>query len=406
MQAQGIKNFRSIGVQKTLDFEVNHPDHLFYGNDTVISNSHSTAYGELCCISIFLKFNYPLNFYLEALKLSKQKQKPTDTIAEIARELPYFNIKLLPPDLIKSDVDFKIEGENIRYGLSAIKAVAEKSISKVHQFINKEKANLFDVFQAAQQAKLNSTVFLALIESGALDSFSENRQRTSLCWRVFTQLTAREVQYCLKNGEKYDFDIIEALKDFLNWADSSGKKIGKESRLETLRKKCEPYSRIYVENKKHPNVSEYIHEKEFLGYSQHSLKRLFEKYPYLKNVREIKEESYENDKVLLVGEIIKAVITTTRKTNKKCCRIDVADETGVVTVGFYNDKWANYIAANPAPEEGQIVYIEGKKGDGNTIWGDTLQIQALEIYLRVRDLKKLEKKESKIQEAELVEETT
>ena len=39
---------------------------------------------------------------------------PHEEIAKISQELSHFDIKLLPPDLNKSDIDFKIEGKNIR----------------------------------------------------------------------------------------------------------------------------------------------------------------------------------------------------------------------------------------------------------------------------------------------------
>jgi len=35
-------------------------------------------------------------------------------------------IKLLGPNLLKSEMDFSVEGENIRFGLTSIKGIAEK----------------------------------------------------------------------------------------------------------------------------------------------------------------------------------------------------------------------------------------------------------------------------------------
>jgi DNA polymerase III alpha subunit len=48
----------------------------------------------------------------------------------------YFGTKLLPPHIIKSDMDFKIEGEDIRFGLLSIKGISDKSIEKLNNFKN------------------------------------------------------------------------------------------------------------------------------------------------------------------------------------------------------------------------------------------------------------------------------
>lgn len=361
--------------------------------DYSFNKSHAVSYAMMTAASVYLKFCHPLDFFVEALKLCKEKQDPIEEISSLVRELPHFGIKLLPPDLVKSGVDFKKENGNIRYGLSSIKSVAEKSIVKIQQFINKDRTNLFELFESAKQAKLNSTVFLALIETGCMDEIESNRQRVGLAWRVYNQLTPREIQYCLKNGEKYDYDLVLALRDFLNWVDISGKKIGKESRLVTLRKKCEPYFQIYRENSKTPNLSEYMHEKELLGTSQHNLRQLFVEYPNLQSVDKIKTSLYEKDSIHAVVEIIDIKIATAKKSDKKYCRLEIADETGVFSVIYTDEKWSNYIAKNPAPQEGQIIRIKGTKGL-DIIWGEELFIQHLDIYLRVRDLKKLQKKES------------
>lgn len=399
MQVKKIRSIKSLGIQKTLDFEVNHPDHNFYGNNTVISNSHSTAYAETAAISVFLKGNYPLQFFLEALNLTKQKAKPIEAIAEIARELPHFGIKLLPPDLIKSGIDFKIENGNIRYGLSAIKSVAQKSISKVQDFIDKDKANLFNLFHSAKLSKINSNIFLALIESGAMDDFCEERQKVTLSWRIFNKLTPREMQYCIKNGEKYRYDIILAMKDYLNWKDSNGKPLTKESRLNTIRTECEPYFKIYHENSKTPQLSEFMHERALLGHSRHKMKDLFESKSNLVSIQEIKDNLEVKDKVRFVAEILKVNVNTSKKTEKKYCKMEVADETGTIEVGLFADKWERYSETKKAPEEGQIFFFTGSKGEG-IIWLDNADAQLLNIFMRTGDLRKLEKKENQKLEAE------
>ncbi len=54
-----------------------------------------------------------------------------------------------------------------------------------------------------------------------------------------------------------------------------------------------------------------------------------------------------------------------------------------------------YLSANPVPEEEEIVYVEGKRGDSN-VWINRMSIQDYKIALNIKDLKKqLKEKKSK-----------
>ena len=90
------------------------------------NKSHSISYAYLAAVTVYLKFNYPQQFFLSLLKYAKFEPNSHEEIAKISQELSHFDIELLQPDLNKSDIDFKIEGKNIRYGLNSIKGVSTK----------------------------------------------------------------------------------------------------------------------------------------------------------------------------------------------------------------------------------------------------------------------------------------
>ena len=85
------------------------------------NKSHSIAYAALAAATVYLKFNYPKEFFLALLQMSKFEPDPIAEISKIQKELVHFNIELLRPDILKSKDDFSIEGDNIRFGLSSIK---------------------------------------------------------------------------------------------------------------------------------------------------------------------------------------------------------------------------------------------------------------------------------------------
>ena len=395
-----IKSFIRLGVKKTIDLEVDSKDHNFYINNLVTSNSHSYAYSRTTALSVYCKFKHPQHFFLEALKLTKEKQDPSSEISGIVQEFNYFGMKLLPPSLVKSDKDFKIEDNNIRFGLEAIKGISEKSILQVQEFINKDKANLFQVFQAALQSKMNATVMNALIEVGCLDDLTPyDRQKTALCAKIWKELTSKEQCFCIENGHNYDFDLIKMLKCYLDWVSPNGKKIGTESRLNTLRSKTSSFFEIFKQNSVNPMVSQWLFEKKLLGYCPSiNLSELFDEYTNLLKVINIKYDLEEKNQLKLVGEVKCVNTGTAKKSGNKYAKITVADETGTIDCLFSGDRWVAYLEKNGEPQEDQLIYIEGSRGgssDDPIIFINKAQIQFLHIFARISDLKRFQEKELK-----------
>ena len=176
------------------------------------NKSHSISYAYLAAITIYLKFNYPEQFFLSLLKYAKYEPNSHEEIAKISQELPHFDIKLLPPDLNKSDIDFKVEGKNIRYGLNSIKGVSDKVLVSLLDFREDSFKNKYEVFMSAKQAGLNIGILSALIQAGLLDSFvSKNRCRLVLEAQTFNILTDREKRNFIALGEAYDYDILNSI---------------------------------------------------------------------------------------------------------------------------------------------------------------------------------------------------
>ena len=92
------------------------------------NKSHSVSYAALAASTVYLKFKYPKEFFLSLLKMTRHEPDPIAEISKIHKEMDLFDIKLLPPHLTKSEMDFTIEGSNIRFGLLSIK----RDIRKVY----------------------------------------------------------------------------------------------------------------------------------------------------------------------------------------------------------------------------------------------------------------------------------
>ena len=354
------------------------------------NKSHSLAYAALAAVTIYLKFNYPQQFFLSLLKMSRNEPDPIGEISKIQKEMHEFNIKLLPPHIIKSDMDFSIEEKDIRFGLLSIKGISDKSIEKLNSFRNKY-SNKFEIFQAAEEADLNIGVLSALIQAGALSGFNQSRSKIVLEAQLWNILTSKEKRYSISFAEKFDYDLIKIIKHLNKFTDEKNHLVIKDNRLKTIKNKYDPYLKIYNQNSQSQNFANWYYEKKLLGYTYNkTLKEIFsEKRDNLIYISEIIDIQL-NTKIAFVGqidEIFSGISKNEKKT--KYVRLKISDETGYVNVLLFNDNIENNkLLNNKNFEEGNIVVVKGLKRD-DCIFGDLVAIQDQAIYMKLNDLKKI-----------------
>jgi DNA polymerase-3 subunit alpha len=355
------------------------------------NKSHSIAYAALAAITIYLKFNYPQQFFLSLLKMTRNEPDPIGEISKIQKEMGYFDIKLLKPHIIKSQMDFSIEGSDIRFGLLSIKGISDKSIEKLNGFRNKY-SNKFEIFQAGEEADLNIGVLCSLIQAGALTGFKQSRSKIVLEAQLWNILTAKEKKYAISFAEQFDYDLIRIIKHLNTFTDEKNKVIIKSSRLDTIKSKYEPYLKIYNQNSKSESFANWYYEKRLLGYTyEKTLKDIFiEKRENLLSINEIYDEEL-NSKVAFVGEILDVYSGVSKSEKKtKYLRLKIADETGEITTLLFNDKIDNCktLNGNKNPEEKNIVIVKGIKKE-DCIFADLVAIQDHQIYMKLSEIKKI-----------------
>jgi len=91
------------------------------------NRSHAIAYSMLSYYTAWLKYYYPLEFMFAILKNEKDKDARTDYLLEAKR----LGIKVLLPHVNESELDFSIQGNSIRFGLSNIKYISDNIGSKI-----------------------------------------------------------------------------------------------------------------------------------------------------------------------------------------------------------------------------------------------------------------------------------
>lgn len=401
MQAQRVEFVKRIGVKNTLDFEVASENHNFYAEGVVVSNSHSVGYSVLTAMTCFLKTNYPQDFFLNLLKTIKQKHDKTaeEDFTQTQIELNEFGIKLLAPDLLKSNLEFSIEGKDIRYGLKYIKGMGEKTIEKLSQFKH-EFSTKFQIFEAAEEAGLNLGALCALLQAGALDGHAQSRSRAVLEAQLWSLLTAKEKKWATNLGPQYNYDLLQIIKDLNDSkrVDENNKVIIKESRFETIKKHYAKYKEIFQINSKCERLANWHYERHTLGYSfSESLKSIYqEKSPSFVSLLEASKLP-ENSKVSVVAVVQEQASGKSRAKGTRYCKLTLTDESGSLNALMFNDKIDKCKENNSGklPAEEDIVCLNGvRKGDA--IFVDMLGIQQVQCFTKLSQLTAQKREKEKL----------
>lgn len=382
-----ITSVKRLSCLNTIDLEVDSEDHNFFCNDICVSNSHSHSYSVLAAKTVYLKYKYPKQFFCSILETAEFSPDPLGVIAEVNRELPDFGIKLLPPDLQKSKLNFTIEEGGIRYGLSSIKGISSNIQQALREFSKTEPKNKYDVFINAKQCKINIGVLSSLIYAGALGE--ENRSKKVLEAQTFNLLLPRELRNIYQLGERYGFDLLKCIAEVRqnNTLGDDNKPIFKDSRFETFKKGYEPYKKLYFENQQHECLAEWWFEKSLLGYSySHELRDCFNQAGDLITLKEVAEDKPSSWRA--VGLVDDFFIKISQNGNRYA-KILISDDGGTAHLMFCDGKKEKRLTDfldRHKLSKGQIVLVKAGSS-GGTNFVDSIRIIETKIYTKIRQLK-------------------
>jgi DNA polymerase-3 subunit alpha len=138
------------------------------------NKSHSCAYALLAYQTAYLKTHFPVEFM--AAMLSSETGN-TEKVVKYINEARGMGITVLPPDVNSSDVDFTPTGDQIRFGLRAIKNVGENTVKGI--LLARESlgrfTTLFEFCESVDARVLNKRVLESLVRSGSMDGLGAHR---------------------------------------------------------------------------------------------------------------------------------------------------------------------------------------------------------------------------------------
>lgn len=139
------------------------------------NKSHAAAYATVAYQTAWLKCHYPRE-YLACLLTSVLGY--SGKVAEYMAECSRLRIQVLPPHVNESRRGFTVSGENIRFGLLAVKNLGKGFL----EFLVQERehhgpfVSFYDFCRRMYDSEMNRRALESLIKCGALDGLGNNRR--------------------------------------------------------------------------------------------------------------------------------------------------------------------------------------------------------------------------------------
>ncbi|WP_458042848.1 DNA polymerase III subunit alpha [Microbacterium sp. HM-570] len=181
-------------------------DILLPFSDYAFNKAHSAAYGMVSYWTAYLKAHYPAE-YMAALLTSVGDSK--DKLAIYLNECRRMGMKVLPPDVGESIKYFAAVGDDIRFGLGAIRNVgsnvvegivasrADDSFVSFHDFLTKVPAHV-----------ANKRTVESLIKAGAFDSLGSTRRALMDIHESAAEAAVETKRKAATGAIGFDFDSL------------------------------------------------------------------------------------------------------------------------------------------------------------------------------------------------------
>ncbi|MFT9398960.1 DNA polymerase III subunit alpha [Acetobacter sp.] len=148
--------------------------------DYGFNKSHAAAYALVSYQTAWMKANHPVAFLAGCMSLARER---TEKLAALRQEAERMGIKVLPPDINKSEADFCVEtlpdgSKGIRYALAAVKKVGFSAMEAlVATRGGKPFKDLSDFAARIDPKQINRMQMENLAKAGAFESIDKNRAR-------------------------------------------------------------------------------------------------------------------------------------------------------------------------------------------------------------------------------------
>lgn len=171
------------------------------------NKSHAACYAVVSFQTAYLKTHHTVEF-MAALMTSVIDN--TNKVAGYIYACRQMNIKILPPDVCRSQMGFTVEQGAIRFGLSAIKSIGRPTIEAIIN--NRRDYGTFTGIQdfvSRLHQSLNKRTLENLIKSGAFDTFGNRRRQLIMVYSQLLDYESKKAKDSI-SGQMSLFDLADA----------------------------------------------------------------------------------------------------------------------------------------------------------------------------------------------------
>jgi DNA polymerase-3 subunit alpha len=144
-------------------------------SDYAFNKAHTASYGVLSFWTGYLKAHYPTEFMAALLtSVGTDKDKSALYLAECRR----MGIRVLPPDVNDSVANFSAVGDDVRFGLTAVRNVGANVVAEIVRAREEQGAftSFADFLSKVSASVCNKRTIDSLIKAGAFDSLGHSRR--------------------------------------------------------------------------------------------------------------------------------------------------------------------------------------------------------------------------------------
>ncbi|MBQ7901052.1 MAG: DNA polymerase III subunit alpha, partial [Clostridia bacterium] len=171
-------------------------DYLIHFANYAFNKSHAACYATVAYQTAYLKCHYPTEYLVALLvSLMGNSHKTNKYLKSFAK----YGIRLLPPDVNKSGAEFAVEGNDVRFGLSAIKNVGmqfPKDMEKERND-NGDFASFADFILRMGKYDTNRRTVETMIKTGVFDSLYTNRKSLCLSFERMMDIADDEARHAM-----------------------------------------------------------------------------------------------------------------------------------------------------------------------------------------------------------------
>ncbi|MCW2785077.1 MAG: dnaE [Marmoricola sp.] len=191
-------------------------DILLPFSDYAFNKAHSAAYGVVSNYTAYLKANYPAENMAALLTTVKDDK---DKMAIYLNECRRMKIQVLPPDVNESQANFTPVGNDIRFGLGAIRNVGHTVVDGIvaGRTDKGRYADFNDFMEKVPALVCNKRVIESLIKAGAFDDMKHKRRAL-----VAIHEAAVDQYIDIKKNEAIGQDSLFAGLEGLDGEDAAG----------------------------------------------------------------------------------------------------------------------------------------------------------------------------------------